>query len=199
MSSSAGTVLFARSANSNKRRNRDTSTDSNQMEDEEEDNSIWDDSALVEHYEQSIKISYEAARNSSAKVTTPKATVIDKKTEWTVGAACYAPYAQDECFYKAHIVDLMLDAGMCDVKFDGYEGGGSSCEKSDLSAAETQHTRLVDLVGVAEFEADAVAVVDEEEDGAFDTEQPSSSGNSEAKKMSELMQSCEKKFARWKL
>jgi len=139
-SAGVGTLLFARSANKNNKRNRrDTSQSSGEQHENTDD--IWDDTALIEHYERSIQITYEAAKlmtNTEASSST-KMDEEDEKREkrWQVADECYAPYLADGQYYRAQIAHI-FDAEKCDVTFSGYD--------------ETQTTDLDDLYTMVDYE-----------------------------------------------
>ncbi|GMT02387.1 hypothetical protein PENTCL1PPCAC_24561, partial [Pristionchus entomophagus] len=91
---------------------------------------IWDDTALIRMYEESISSTYNTvapgtgASKSAAKKKT-RAQPEQESNGWSVNDRCVAPYEEspnNKLWFPAVITRIDPSSGTVDVIFDGYEG-----------------------------------------------------------------------------
>ncbi|GMR55694.1 hypothetical protein PMAYCL1PPCAC_25889, partial [Pristionchus mayeri] len=87
---------------------------------------IWDDTALIRMYEESISSAYKSVTPAASKNNKKaSAQVENEQAGWSVGDRCAAPYEEspgNPLWYPAAITRIDVLSGTVEVCFDGYEG-----------------------------------------------------------------------------
>ncbi|KAF8369109.1 smn-1, partial [Pristionchus pacificus] len=84
---------------------------------------IWDDSALIRMYEESMSSAYNAVVPGSGGTKKKTKEVKKEDNGWSVGNRCAAPYKDEDgqtLWYPATIT--RIDSSSVEVVFDGYDG-----------------------------------------------------------------------------
>ncbi|XP_076179487.1 survival motor neuron isoform X2 [Ptiloglossa arizonensis] len=108
----------------------------------EDNEDVWDDSALIKAYDKAVNLAKEEAAKrmgmeilnsqSKQKSQNSKQSRHTNKSykKWIVGAPCRAVYSEDGKIYEAIISKIYEGSSTCIVKFVGY----GNTEKVDLSS-----------------------------------------------------------------
>ncbi|KAK9309977.1 hypothetical protein QLX08_000595 [Tetragonisca angustula] len=117
----------------------------------EDNEDVWDDSALVKAYDKAINLAKEKVikrmgldvQNSQLKenkqVNQPRHTNKPKK-KWIVGAPCRAVYSEDGVIYEA-IISKIYENKTCIVKFVGY-GNTEKVQLNSLLESEGLQSQI---------------------------------------------------------
>jgi len=116
MAANSGDVIF--------KRNQDA------LEDENE--SMWDDTALIDAYDRAVSMTYDAVntkdgsrmpKKESNKFPGAKRRRGGKKTKrkWNEHDKCLARYSEDQHWYEATIISIDRERNTCVVRYDEYE------------------------------------------------------------------------------
>ncbi|PAV67753.1 hypothetical protein WR25_04250 [Diploscapter pachys] len=84
-----------------------------------EEDSEWDDTELIQMYDESIKATYEKIGEGNAKKANESAVL--SPLDWKIGDKCMALYHEDELWYPATIQELAHQEAKARVIFEGYE------------------------------------------------------------------------------
>lgn len=96
---------------------------------------IWDDTALIEMYEQSIKKTYKKLGVQQGTSTSESDDQKERLKKWRMGDRCLAPYYEDNLWYPAIVKEIKPAVGMCTVVYDEY-GESASVKLTDLELRE---------------------------------------------------------------
>lgn len=114
---------------------------------------IWDDAALIKAYDRAINLAKEEVAmrigidypctTSKSKVQQQKQsrTTYKQKKKWCVGSPCRAVYSEDGEIYEAIITKIYDNYGTCIVKFVGY-GNSEKVELSSLLESEGLQSQI---------------------------------------------------------
>ncbi|XP_051164997.1 survival motor neuron protein [Leptopilina boulardi] len=151
---------------------------SKSMSDEDQED-VWDDSALIKAYDKAINLAKEEVAKQmgiqeltpekSKKSTTPKENRQSRKNQrkWCVGCPCRAVYSEDGELYEAIITKMHENSATCTVRFIGYN-----------NTEEIEFSRLLESEGLQNQIAQQKASMQENDDN----EQQSTSTASETSK-----------------
>ncbi|XP_045216866.2 survival of motor neuron protein-like [Mercenaria mercenaria] len=123
-------------------------------EDENED--IWDDTALIKAYDEAVSVmKMKAAEQNGLSVTdedvlaTPKSRKQNRKRgrskktrKWKVGDRCRARFSEDQCLYEAEIISIDDAAGTCYVRYADYGNEEEQMLKDLLRVRKAKHKQV---------------------------------------------------------
>ncbi|XP_041368999.1 survival motor neuron protein-like [Gigantopelta aegis] len=122
----------------------------NRNQQSEEDNDMWDDSALISAYDKAVSaMKAKLAERNGDEIEIPEAQTLTetekmmkkkkkkknrpkkKKQKWNVGDFCRAVFSEDGLIYTGQITDIDYDKGTCVVKYKNY-GNEEEHKLSDI-------------------------------------------------------------------